>query len=151
MPGINGIECVRTLKPLKPKVNYMMLTAYHDAQLIFDALSAGASGYLLKRSSREELIAAITYAHNGGNPMSSHITQTVVEALKTQPTKKDAIEQLTFRELEVLECMATGMRHKEIALHFGVSYNTIHTLIYRIYEKLEVHTSKEAIAKLKKP
>ena len=148
MPGMNGIECVRLLKPLNRDVNYVMLTAYHDAQLIFDALSAGAGGYLLKRATREELIAAIKDVHSGGSPMSSSIARIVVEAFQNKPTKDEQLEQLTTREREVLDLLAKGMLYKEIADQLTVSHNTVHTLVRRIYEKLQVHTRREAIDRL---
>jgi DNA-binding NarL/FixJ family response regulator len=147
MPGMNGIECVRTLKPLNRSVNYVMLTAYHDAQLIFDALSAGAGGYLLKRATREELIAAIKDVHSGGSPMSSSIARIVVEAFQ-KPAKDEQFEQLTTREREVLDLLAKGMLYKEIADQLAVKHNTVHTLVRRIYEKLQVHTRREAIERL---
>jgi len=108
MPGMNGIECVRLLKPLNRDVNYVMLTAYHDAQLIFDALSAGAGGYLLKRATREELMAAIKDVHGGGSPMSSSIARIVVEAFQKKPVKDAPLDQLTTREREVLDLLAKG-------------------------------------------
>ena len=148
MPGMNGIECVRMLKPLNRDVNYVMLTAYHDAQLIFDALSAGAGGYLLKRATREELIAAIKDVHSGGSPMSSSIARIVVEAFQNKPAKDEQLEQLTTREREVLDLLAKGMLYKEIADQLTVSHNTVHTLVRRIYEKLQVHTRREAIDRL---
>ena len=148
MPGMNGIECVRMLKPLNRSVNYVMLTAYHDAQLIFDALSAGAGGYLLKRATREELIAAIKDVHSGGSPMSSSIARIVVEAFQNKPTKDEQLEQLTIREREVLDLLAKGMLYKEIADQLAVTHNTVHTLVRRIYEKLQVHTRREAIDRL---
>lgn len=147
MPGMNGIECVRTLKPLNRNVNYVMLTAYHDAQLIFDALSAGAGGYLLKRATREELMAAIKDVHSGGSPMSSSIARIVVEAFQ-KPAKDEQFDQLTTREREVLDLLAKGMLYKEIADHLTVKHNTVHTLVRRIYEKLQVHTRREAIERL---
>jgi len=147
MPGMNGIECVRTLKPLNRSVNYVMLTAYHDAQLIFDALSAGAGGYLLKRATREELIAAIKDVHSGGSPMSSSIARIVVEAFQ-KPAKDEQFDQLTTREREVLDLLAKGMLYKEIADQLTVTHNTVHTLVRRIYEKLQVHTRREAIERL---
>jgi DNA-binding NarL/FixJ family response regulator len=148
MPGMNGIECVRMLKPLNRSVNYVMLTAYHDAQLIFDALSAGAGGYLLKRATREELIAAIKDVHSGGSPMSSSIARIVVEAFQNKPAKDEQLDQLTTREREVLDLLAKGMLYKEIADQLTVTHNTVHTLVRRIYEKLQVHTRREAIDRL---
>lgn len=148
MPGMNGIECVRLLKPLNRDINYVMLTAYHDAQLIFDALSAGAGGYLLKRATREELMAAIKDVHSGGSPMSSSIARIVVEAFQNKPSKAEQLDQLTTREREVLDLLAKGMLYKEIAGQLTVSHNTVHTLVRRIYEKLQVHTRRDAINRL---
>jgi DNA-binding NarL/FixJ family response regulator len=148
MPGMNGIECVRLLKPLNRDVNYVMLTAYHDAQLIFDALSAGAGGYLLKRATREELMAAIKDVHGGGSPMSSSIARIVVEAFQKKPSKDAQLEQLSTREHEVLDLLSQGMLYKEIADQLTVKHNTVHTLVRRIYEKLQVHTRREAIDRL---
>lgn len=145
MPGMNGIECVRTLKPQNRSVNYMMLTAYHDAQLIFDALSAGASGYLLKRATREELIDAIKDVHNGGSPMSSSIARLVVDAFRKAPEKNADLEQLTEREFDVLRLLARGMLYKEISDELSISYNTVATLTRRIYDKLHVHTRRQAV------
>ncbi|MEI7947501.1 MAG: response regulator transcription factor [bacterium] len=148
MPGMNGIECVRLLKPLNRDVNYVMLTAYHDAQLIFDALSAGAGGYLLKRATREELMAAIKDVHSGGSPMSSSIARIVVEAFQNKPSKDEQLDQLSAREREVLDLLAKGLLYKEIADQLNVKHNTVHTLVRRIYEKLQVHTRREAIERL---
>ena len=148
MPGMNGIECVRLLKPLNRDVNYVMLTAYHDAQLIFDALSAGAGGYLLKRATREELMAAIKDVHSGGSPMSSSIARIVVEAFQNKPSKDEQLDQLSTREHEVLDLLSKGMLYKEIADQLNVKHNTVHTLVRRIYEKLQVHTRREAINRL---
>jgi DNA-binding NarL/FixJ family response regulator len=148
MPGMNGIECVRLLKPLNRDVNYVMLTAYHDAQLIFDALSAGAGGYLLKRATREELMAAIKDVHSGGSPMSSSIARIVVEAFQKKPAKDEPLDQLSAREHEVLDLLAKGLLYKEIADQLNVKHNTVHTLVRRIYEKLQVHTRREAVEHL---
>jgi DNA-binding NarL/FixJ family response regulator len=148
MPGMNGIECVRLLKPLNRDVNYVMLTAYHDAQLIFDALSAGAGGYLLKRATREELMAAIKDVHSGGSPMSSSIARIVVEAFQNKPAKDESLDQLSAREHEVLDLLAKGLLYKEIADQLNVKHNTVHTLVRRIYEKLQVHTRREAVERL---
>jgi DNA-binding NarL/FixJ family response regulator len=145
LPGINGIECVRQLKPLLPKTNFMMLTVYLDARMIFDALSAGATGYLLKRASREELLAGIREIHAGGSPMSSSIARLVVDAFRTAPEKNTDLEQLTEREFDVLRLLARGMLYKEISDELSISYNTVATLIRRIYDKLHVHTRRQAV------
>ncbi|MEI6646231.1 MAG: response regulator transcription factor [bacterium] len=150
MPGMNGVECVRALKPLLPDANFVMLTVYHDAQMIFDALSAGASGYLLKRAPREELLTAIRNVAAGGSPMSAAIAAIVVEAFKKkgpEPSAEDDLDKLTAREYEVLSLLAQGLLYKEIADQLSVSFNTVNTLARRIYDKLRVHTRRQAIQK----
>jgi DNA-binding NarL/FixJ family response regulator len=150
MPGMSGVECVRQLKPLKPATNFVMLTVYHDAQIIFDALSAGASGYLLKRATRDELLTAIRNVAAGGAPMSAAIAAIVVEAFKNKaptPASDDELDRLTAREYEVLSLLSQGLLYKEIADHLSVSFNTVNTLARRIYDKLHVHSRKQAIGK----
>lgn len=150
MPGMSGVECVRLLKPLKPATNFVILTVYHDAQIIFDALSAGASGYLLKRATRDELLTAIRNVAAGGAPMSAAIAAIVVEAFKNKApmsTVDDELDRLTAREYEVLSLLAQGLLYKEIADHLSVSFNTVNTLARRIYDKLHVHSRKQAIGK----
>lgn len=145
LPGTNGIECVRQLKALLPGTNFVMLTVYLDADMIFQALSAGATGYLLKRTSREELLAAIAEVHAGGSPMSSSIARLVVEAFRAAPAKNSGLEQLTDREMDVLRLLARGLIYKEISEELSVSFNTVHTLIRRVYDKLHVHTRRQAV------
>lgn len=145
LPVLSGIECVRQLKPLLPATNFVMLTVYMDAEMIFQALAAGATGYMLKRASREELLAAIREVHAGGSPMSSSIARLVVEAMRVKPAKDAELEQLTDREFDVLRLLARGMLYKEISADLSISFNTVHTLIRRIYDKLHVHTRRQAV------
>lgn len=145
LPGLNGIECVRQLKALLPGTNFMMLTVYLDAEKIFQALAAGATGYLLKRASRDELLTAIREVHAGGSPMSSSIARLVCEAFRAAPVKQPELEQLTEREMDVLRLLARGMLYKEISESLSVSFNTVHTLVRRIYDKLQVHTRRQAV------
>lgn len=145
LPGLNGIECVRQLKALLPTTNFMMLTVYLDAEKIFQALAAGATGYLLKRASRDELLSAIREVHGGGSPMSSSIARMVCEAFRAAPVKQPELEQLTDREMDVLRLLARGMLYKEISDELSVSFNTVHTLVRRIYDKLQVHTRRQAV------
>lgn len=147
LPGMNGVECVRKLKPLLPQTQIMMLTVYEDTENIFNALAAGASGYMLKRTPRAELLAAIKDVQAGGSPMTTHIARKVVLSFqKTGPSQKPA-ENLSPREQEVLTCLSQGLIYKEIAEKLGISYETVHTYIRRIYEKLQVRTRTEAVAK----
>ena len=123
-----------------------MLTVYEDTENIFNALAAGAAGYLLKRTSSKELLEAIREVHRGGSPMTTAIARKVVTSFQ-QPASVPATENLSPREQEVLDCLAQGFLYKEIAEKLGISYETVHTYIRRIYEKLQVRTRTEAVAK----
>jgi DNA-binding NarL/FixJ family response regulator len=150
LPGMNGVECVRKLKPLLPKTHMIMLTVYEDTENIFNALAAGATGYMLKRTPRDELLAAIQDVLRGGSPMSAHIARKVVQSFqRPAAATATATEEaaLSPREKEVLDCLAQGFLYKEIAEKLGISYETVHTYIRRIYEKLQVRTRTEAVAK----
>ena len=151
LPGINGVECVRKLKVLLPKTQVMMLTVYEDTDNIFAALAAGASGYMLKRTPAKELLEAIHEMLRGGSPMTTHIARKVVLSfqLSAAASAKTASElsELSDREQQVLDLLAQGLIYKEIAEKLGISYETVHTYIRRIYEKLQVRTRTEAVAK----
>jgi len=147
LPGMNGVECVRKLKQVAPKIQSVMLTAYEDTDNIFAALAAGATGYLLKRAPRAELLDAIRDVHNGGSPMTAHIARKVVLSFQKTGVSPQPTENLSAREQEVLDCLSKGFLYKEIAEKIGVSYETVHTYIRRIYEKLQVRTRTEAVAK----
>jgi len=147
LPGINGVECVRQLKQLLPGLQVMMLTVYEDTENIFSALAAGATGYLLKRTKTPELLEAIREVHRGGSPMTTHIARKVTQSfLKAGPSPQPT-ENISQREQEVLDCLSQGFLYKEIAEKLGISYETVHTYIRRIYEKLQVRTRTEAVAK----
>jgi len=147
LPGMNGVECVRQLKQALPTLQVMMLTVYEDTENIFSALAAGATGYLLKRTKSAELLEAIREVHRGGSPMTTHIARKVTQSfLKTGPSGQPT-ENLSQREQEVLDCLSQGFLYKEIAEKLGISYETVHTYIRRIYEKLQVRTRTEAVAK----
>jgi len=147
LPGMNGVECVRRLKQLLPETQVMMLTAYEDTENIFNALAAGANGYMLKRTPRAELLDAIRDVHRGGSPMTTHIARKVVQSFQQSAASVQQTEDLSPREKEVLDCLAQGFLYKEIAEKLGISYETVHTYIRRIYEKLQVRTRTEAVAK----
>ena len=147
LPGMNGVECVRQLKQLLPETQIMMLTVYEDTENIFNALAAGAAGYMLKRTSRDELLEAIREVHRGGSPMTTHIARKVVLSFQQTAALTPPTENLSPREQEVLDCLAQGFLYKEIAEKLGISYETVHTYIRRIYEKLQVRTRTEAVAK----
>ena len=147
LPGQNGVECVRQLKQLIPDTLAIMLTAYEDTENIFNALAAGASGYLLKRTSSAELLEAIRDVKKGGSPMTPHIARKVVQSFQRSAASTQSTENLSEREQQVLDCLSQGFLYKEIAEKLGISYETVHTYIRRIYEKLQVRTRTEAVAK----
>ncbi len=148
LPGINGVECVRRLKPQLPGAQMIMLTVYQNTEHIFNALAAGATGYMLKQTPPAELLAAIREVHAGGSPMSSHIARKIVQSFQHPVAAPSvAAENLSPREAEVLGLLAKGFLYKEIADQMKVSYATVHTHIRHIYEKLHVRSRTEAVAK----
>jgi DNA-binding NarL/FixJ family response regulator len=148
LPGMNGIEAVRKLKTVMPGAQFVMLTVYEDADHIFHALTAGATGYLLKQTPRNELLAALRQVHGGGSPMTSNIARKVVQSFQQRaaPSVADAAE-LSPREREVLDLLARGYLYKEIAESLSISLPTVNTYIRRIYEKLHVRSRAQAVAK----
>ena len=147
LPGLSGIDCVRQLKPRTPNTQFVMQTVYEDSNHIFDALSAGATGYLIKTTSREALIAALREVHEGGSPMSSNIARKVVQQLQQPKKNLPPADELSKRENEVLALLAQGYLYKEIADSLGISIQTVNTYIRRIYEKLQVHSRAQAVAR----
>ncbi len=146
LPGVSGIELVRRLKPLLPRIQFVMLTVYEDADHIFNALAGGATGYLLKQTPRAELLAALRDVQAGGSPMTSNIARKVVQSLQ-QPPRPEAAA-LSPREQEVLDLLARGYLYKEIAESLSISGPTVNTYIRRIYEKLHVRSRSQAVAAL---
>lgn len=145
LPGMSGIDCVGKLKPLMPSTQFVMLTVYDDSERIFQALAAGATGYLVKRASRSELLDAIISVHRGESPMSSGIARKVVASFqRNEPTETD---KLSPREKQVLELLAQGFLYKEIADQLQLSIPTINGYVRSIYEKLQVHSRSQAVAK----
>jgi DNA-binding NarL/FixJ family response regulator len=151
MKGMDGIECVRRLKEGMPNVLVIMLTVFEDDDLIFDALMAGATGYLLKRQPPEKLAEAIHEVMAGGSPMSATIARKVVQLLQNSgsPGKTSIGTRmlLSARQREMLDLLAAGQPYKIIADKMGVSIHTVRSYIRRTYEKLQVHTRTEAVAK----
>ena len=147
LPGMNGVQCVRQLKALLPQIQVMMLTVYEDTENIFNALAAGASGYMLKRTSSKELLEAIQDVQRGGSPMTMHIARKVVQSFQHTSATAQPTENLSEREQQVLDLLSQGLMYKEIAEKLAISYETVHTYIRRIYEKLQVRTRTEAVAK----
>ena len=151
LPGISGVECTRLLKQQLPQVEVLMLTMFSDRDWIFDALRAGASGYLLKRTTPAALEAALDQAWAGGAPMSPQIARQVVQffqhaaqpaTVRTQPP-----EALSPQEKQTLNLLTEGCQYKEIADRLGISLDTVRTYIRRIYKKLHVHSRTEAVVK----
>lgn len=146
LPGINGVECVRQLKALVPAIHVIMFTVYEESDLIFEALSAGATGYLLKRTPSAELLEAIRDVQSGGAPMSSQIARKVVQSFQAVPPVGPG-DTLSPREQEILDWLAQGFLIKEIAERLNLGFDTVRTYIRRIYEKLQVHSRAQAVAK----
>jgi DNA-binding NarL/FixJ family response regulator len=147
LAGQSGIHCVCQLKPLMPQTQFLMLTVYEDSEHIFEALAAGATGYLLKRTEREGLLAAIKEVHAGGSPMTSYIARKVVQAFQTTQVEKPEPQSLSPREREVLRLLAHGYMYKEICEALNISMSTVNTHIHRIYEKLHVQSRSQAVAR----
>ena len=147
LPGINGVECVRRLKLVLPETQVVMLTAYEDTENIFGSLEAGASGYLLKRSKSAEILEAIKEVLEGGSPMTAHIARKVVHSFQHRSASPDPMANLADREREVLDLLAQGLMYKEIADKLGIGFETVRTYVRRIYEKLQVRSRTEAVAK----
>ncbi len=149
LPGMGGVECVSKLCDLLPGVQIIMITVFNDTDIVFQALSAGAIGYLIKPVTQSQLLGAITEAIEGGAPMSGEIARKVVQTFRTPATQtQQAVEEsLAPREFEILQFLAKGYLQKEIAIELGVSIYTIRTLTARIYKKLHVHSRSQAVAK----
>ena len=147
LPGMSGLEAVRHLKPLLPQTQFVMLTVYEDADHIYNALAAGATGYLLKQTPRAELLRALEDVHHGGSPMTSNIARKVVQSFRQAPALATDSEGLSPREQEVLDLLARGYLYKEIAERLNISIPTVNTYVRRMYEKLHVRSRAQAVAK----
>jgi len=147
--GENGIDCVRELKGKMSGTNFMMCTVYEEDEKIFEALRAGASGYILKKTAPQKLIEAIRELYQGGAPMSSQIARKVVAAFQNKNHEPDEnnLTMLTPREKEILELLSRGLMYKEIAWELDISQETVRKHVYRIYEKLHVGNRVEAVNK----
>jgi DNA-binding NarL/FixJ family response regulator len=147
LPQMDGVECVRALKPKMPGTQFLMLTVYEDNNRLFKSLTAGASGYLLKRTSPAKLLQAIREAHVGGSPMTPQIARRVVQHFRQLRDPSSELERLAPRETEVLDQLSKGFRYKEIVDNLSISHGTLHSYIRNIYEKLHVHSRTEAVVK----
>jgi DNA-binding NarL/FixJ family response regulator len=147
LPGMNGVECIRRLHANLPEVKCLMLTVYEESEKIFNSLLAGASGYLLKRTSTAELLEAIQQVRGGGAPMSSGIARKVVAYFNEMGGVKSNTAALSPRELQVLQLLAKGVAYKNIADQLSLSIETIRMNVKHIYTKMHVHSRGEAAAK----
>lgn len=144
LPGIDGVECVRRLAPLLPGTQFIMLTVAKDTGNLFNALAAGAAGYLLKPVRAKELLDAVRDVDQGGAPMTSSIARQVVAAFYRKPAAPKE-ETLSEREQQVLKLLSEGLLYKQAASEMGISVNTLCEYIRRIYRKLQVHSRQEAV------
>ena len=148
LPGLNGIECIRRLKIDCPNIQFLVLTVFEEDEKIFEALKAGASGYLLKSSSPEVIISAIKEVHNGGSPMSPGIARKIIRHFQ-EPLLQNGQKIFTDREKQVLDLMAQGKLVKEIAADLAVTTHAIKKHIKNIYQKMQVQNRVEAVMKWK--
>jgi len=149
LPKMSGVECVARLKELLPSVQVIMVTVYEDPDRIFCALRAGACGYLLKRSTPEQIVAAIRDVQQGGVPMSSEIARKVIAHFQQQETAASDMEGLSAREREVLDLVVRGLSNKEIVDRLGISIEGVRWHLRNIYQKLHVHTRTEVLVKFR--
>jgi len=147
LPGMNGIECIRRVKTLCPQLQFMMFTIYEDSEQVFDALAAGASGYLLKKTPRDKILPSIQELYEGGSPMSTQIARKVVAYFQKEKEASNNQAQLSAREREVLELLSKGFVYKEIAARLNIATGTVRQHIHKIYEKLHVQNRTEALNK----
>jgi DNA-binding NarL/FixJ family response regulator len=147
LPKMSGIECVARLKEKVPGLPIVMLTVFEDSDKVFKALEAGACGYLVKRMPPQDLLEALRQVQSGGAPMTGRVARMVVQSFQRMGTSKKETENLTPRELEILELLAKGDLCKEIADKLGLSLRTVHTHLKNIYEKLHVRSRTQAVLK----
>ena len=147
LPGKSGIDFTAWLKPLRPDIQFMVLSVYDDADNVFKAIKAGASGYILKNTPAAKLIESLHDLRKGGSPMSSQIARKVVSAFQQDVAYVDAKENLSAREKEVLQWLSKGFSYKEIAQELFISIETVRTHIRNIYDKLHVANKVEALRK----
>lgn len=150
LPGLSGIQCTSRLKVKIPSAQILVVTAYSDNERIFQALQAGASGYILKRTPPKGLLEAIIQVADGGAPMTGEIARRVIESFRRPEPVADEAENLSAREKEILQLLAQGYANKEIADRLNLSFETVRTRLKRIYEKLHVHSRAGAAARFLK-
>ena len=148
LPDISGIEGVRTIKSNFPDVQVLMFTVFEDDEKIFEAIRSGASGYLLKKTSPQQIIDAIHELHQGGAPMSASIARKVIQSFQSPPLHNLRDYALTPREMEILYSLVDGLSYKKIADKYSISISTVQTHISSVYLKLHVHSKSQAVAKV---
>ena len=148
LPGQSGIQCITRCKPKRPHLQFLVITVFEDNANLFNALMAGATGYLLKTASQQEIAQAIRDIHRGGSPMSLAIARMVVASVQQKQVNAALISSLTPREHELVQLLAEGYRYKEIADQLDLSIETVRTYIRGIYSKLQVHSRTEALNRL---
>lgn len=147
LPGMNGIECIKLVKDKSPDTQFMMFTVYENDEKVFEALKAGASGYLLKNTGLVQLIESLKELYNGGSPMSANIARKLVTVFRDKEKINGPVETLSPRENEILQLLSKGLLYKEIAGQLTISVATVRQHIHHIYEKLHVQNRTEAINK----
>lgn len=147
LPGMNGIDCIRQIKKRTTRTQFMMFTVYENDEKVFEALKAGASGYLLKNTGLFQLIEALKDLHNGGSPMSANIARKLVSLFREEHIDSEPATGLSRRENEILQLLSKGLLYKEIADQLTISVGTVRQHIHRIYEKLHVQNRTEALNK----
>jgi RNA polymerase sigma factor (sigma-70 family) len=146
LPGMNGIDCIKKIKALCPQSQFIMFTIYEDDEKVFEALAAGASGYLLKKTPFNKIAESLIELYAGGSPMSTQIARKVIKRFQNDEAKEQ-IETLSVRENEILQLLTKGLLYKEIAIKLSISTGTVRQHIHRIYEKLHVQNRTEALNK----
>ena len=146
LPQVSGIEAVKLIKKRFAYVDILMLTVFDDDERVFESIKAGATGYLLKKTSPARIIEAIREVFEGGAPMSPSIARRVMQNLHSRPNHVDKISQLSNRELQILQLLVEGKSYKMVADSCEITIETVRTHIKRIYEKLQVHSVTEAVA-----
>ncbi len=146
LPGKSGIECITELKPLCPDTQFLIFTSYEDSESVFNALKAGATGYLTKTTQPSKILDALVDIHKGGSPMSSNIARKIVSSFSSGHNTE--LQKLSHREKEILDLLTKGLRYKEIADKLFLSTETVRTHIRNIYEKLQVNSRTDAINKV---
>jgi len=148
LPGMSGIDCIKKVKTACPHTQFIMFTIYEDDEKVFEALSAGASGYLLKKTTLGKIVDSLEELHEGGSPMSTQIARKVIQSLQKQNEVAEEGKLLTAKEHEVLHLLAKGHLYKEISVKLNISVSTVKKHLHKVYQKLHVNNRTEAINKI---